>query len=113
MRWCLVIRSDTRFCVAVTGSAARYGVFWWLLGGKRHCRSLEFHTWALRHNRRFLSHDAANTIACSIVGAETVDATSCVRLSYRNHPIDKGLFYDIKISHKLSEINVQLFIVIV
>ena len=31
------------------------------------------HTCALRHIRRFLPRDAANTIACSIVGVETVD----------------------------------------
>ena len=50
-----------------------------------------FHTWALRHNRRFLSRDVANTIDCSIVGTETVHATRLSRIVI-THPIDKGHF---------------------
>ena len=65
MRWCLIIRSDTRFCGAVLGSAGCYGGCWVV---NDTAGAYNFHMWALRHNRRFQSRDVVNTIDCSIVG---------------------------------------------
>jgi len=33
------------------------------------CKACNYHIWALRHIRHLLTHDVANTLACSIVGA--------------------------------------------
>ena len=59
VRWfvvrCWVVPDDTEYC----------GGCWVVNDIAGACN---FHMWALRHNRRFLPRDVANTIDCSIVG---------------------------------------------
>jgi len=43
------------------------------------CKACNYHIWALRHIRHLLTHDVANTLACSIVGARIDYCNSILR----------------------------------